>query len=227
MSPIGYDPITLNHWLWFKYQCHECSPADFQRLFENIIKCARPEFIAIKPYGNIGDRKCDGLFHAEGAVFQVYSPDDLKQAELKRKIKEDLDGAVKYWKNILKEWTFVYNVRRGLPPDIPGELDTHRRRYPQLNIDHLSGDGLWEMARGLTLQQRSEVFGSPNGYEHLFLSPGERTGDRARNRRRTIRSSAGSNVADQPARCCNGDGTGATVRCSALGATKRGRPAVE
>lgn len=38
MTTTGYDPITLNHWLWFKYQCHESSPADFQRLFENIIK---------------------------------------------------------------------------------------------------------------------------------------------------------------------------------------------
>ena len=36
MIPTGYDPVTLNHWLWFKYQCHECSPADFQRLFENV-----------------------------------------------------------------------------------------------------------------------------------------------------------------------------------------------
>jgi hypothetical protein len=172
MIPTGYDPITLNHWLWFKYQCHESSPADFQRLFENVIKRARPEFIQIKPYGNIGDRKCDGLFHAEGTVFQVYSPDELKQAELKKKIKEDLDGAVKHWKAILKEWVFVYSARRGLPPDIPSALDTHRKRYPSLTIDHLSSDKLWEMARGLTLQKRAEVLGAPNGYEHLFFTPG-------------------------------------------------------
>jgi len=172
MIPTGYDPITLNHWLWFKYQCHECSSADFQRLFENVIKRARPEFIQIKPYGNIGDRKCDGLFHAEGTVFQVYSPDELKQAELKKKIKEDLDGAVKHWNAILNVWVFVYNARRGLPPDIPGALDTHRKRYPKLTIDHLSNDNLWEMARELTLQKRAEVLGAPNGYEHLFFAPG-------------------------------------------------------
>src|SRR6202047_4482756 len=135
MIPNGYAPITLNHWLWFKYQCHECSPADFQRLFENIIKRAKPEFIQIKPYGNIGDRKCDGLFHADGTVFQVYSPDDLKQADLQKKIKEDCDGAVKHWKATLKNWVFVYNARRGLPPDIPGTLDEQRKRHPKLNID--------------------------------------------------------------------------------------------
>jgi len=172
MIPKGYDPITLNHWLWFKYQCHECSPADFQRLFENIIKRAKPEFMQIRPYGKIGDRKCDGLFLAEGTVFQVYSPDDLKQADLQKKIKEDCDGAVKHWKATLKNWVFVYNARRGLPPDIPGALDGQRKKHRKLNIDHMSSDKLWEMARGLTVQQRAEVLGAPAGYEHLFFAPG-------------------------------------------------------
>lgn len=171
MIPSDYDPITLNHWLWFKYQCHECSPAEFQRLFENIIKRARPEFIQIKPYGNIGDRKCDGLFHADCTVFQVYSPDELKQTELKKKIKEDCDGAVKHWTK-LKNWVFVYNARRGLPPDIPGILDEQRQKHRKLTIDHMSSDSLWEMARGLSLQQRAEVLGAPAGYEHLFFAPG-------------------------------------------------------
>ena len=94
MIPTSYDPITLNHWLWFKYQCHDCSPADFQRLFENVIKRVRPQFIAIKPYGNIGDRKCDGLFYADGASLPgLLAGRTLKQAELESKIKEDLDGA--------------------------------------------------------------------------------------------------------------------------------------
>lgn len=170
MIPSGYDPITLNHWLWFKYQCHECSPTEFQRLFENVIKRARPEFIQIRPYGNIGDRKCDGLFLADGTVFQVYSPDELKQAELQAKIEEDFDGAVANWKD-LKKWVFVYNARRGLPPDIPATLGTQQAKHPTLTIESLSSDALWEMARHLTVQQRAEILGAPNGYEHLFLAP--------------------------------------------------------
>jgi hypothetical protein len=172
MIPAGYDPITLNHWLWFKYQCHESSPADFQRLFENVIKRSRPEFMQIRPYGNIGDRKCDGLFHVDGTVFQVYSPDELKQAELQAKIEEDCEGAVAHWKAGLKNWVFVYNARRGLPPDIPATLDKQKAKHPTLTIDHISSDKLWEMARGLTVQQRSEVLGAPNGYEHLFFAQG-------------------------------------------------------
>jgi hypothetical protein len=63
----------------------------------------------------IGDRKCDGLFFEKGVVFQVYSPDELTQAALKKKIREDLAGAVKHWKTAVTEWVFVYNVRPGLP----------------------------------------------------------------------------------------------------------------
>ena len=174
MVPAAYDPVTLNHWLWFKYQCHECSPADFQRLFENIIKRARPEFIQIKPCGSMGDRKCDGLFQADGTVFQVYAPDEFKQSVLKKKIREDCDGAVQNWPQ-MKQWVFVYNARRGLQPDVPGVLDEQRQKHPKLHIDHICNDRLWEMARCLSLQQRAEVLGAPAGYEYLFLAPSATT----------------------------------------------------
>ena len=168
----GYDPITLNHWLWYKYQCHEGSANEFQRLFENILKRAKPEFMQIRPYGRIGDRKCDGLFYSQNSstVFQVYSPDDLKQAEVQKKIDEDLDGAVHHWGDSLKRWVFVYNVRRGLPPDIPKTLKEKQQQYPDLELDHLSSDRLWEIARSLTIQQRAEILGAPTGYEHLFFT---------------------------------------------------------
>jgi hypothetical protein len=126
--PFGYDPILLNHFLWYKYRCSECSFSEFQILFENIIKRVEPKFMSVRPYGPIGDRKCDGLFFAEGAstVFQVYAPDELKQDELIRKINEDLEGAVLHWSESLQCWIFVYNVRRGVPPDVNIRLT----RYP-------------------------------------------------------------------------------------------------
>lgn len=172
ITPDRYDPVTLNHWLWFKYRCHEGSATEFQQLFENIMKRAEPEFTQIRPYGNIGDRKCDGLFDAGSTIFQVYSPDELKQAELQKKIEEDLDGAVKHWGKVLQTWFFVYNARRGLPPDIFRQtLHKKQAQYPNITIKTLSSDELWEITRDLSLQQRSEILGAPSGYEYLFLSP--------------------------------------------------------
>lgn len=170
--PSIFDPITLNHWLWFKYLCHESTFTEFQRLFENIMKRARPEFMQIKPYGSLGDRKCDGLFLVDTTIFQVYAPDELRLENLKSKIDEDLDFAADYWKDVLHAWWFVYNVRRGIAADVAMLLLSKKRQYPHLEIDHISNDGLWEIARNeLSLQQRAEVLGAPLGYENLFLVP--------------------------------------------------------
>ena len=167
--PSGFDAITLNQWLWFKYRCHECTPTEFQRLFEEVMKRHKPEFMQIRPYGNIGDRKMDGLLRADANIFQVYSPDDFTQAGVIKKINEDLDGAVEEWGDDIKSWTFVYNVRRGLPPDISRILNQKQKQYPEIRLDHISNDGLWEIARGLTPQQRAEIFGAPIGYEKYFI----------------------------------------------------------
>ena len=170
--PSGFDAITLYQWLWFKYRCHECTPTEFQRIFEEVMKRYKPEFMQIRPYGNIGDRKMDGLLRADSAIFQVYSPDDLTQAEVIKKIDEDLDGAVDEWGDDIKSWTFVYNVRRGLPPDIPRILSQKQKQYPKVRLEHISDDQLWEIARGLTPQQRAEILGAPIGYEKYFIPSG-------------------------------------------------------
>jgi hypothetical protein len=162
--PGGYDPITLNHWLWWKYRCHQASPSDFQMLFENVMKRMDPSFVQVRPYGNIGDRKCDGLYFHEGVVFQVYSPDEMKQAQVEAKIEEDLTGAIAHWRDRLKKWVFVYNARRGLPPDVPAMLQVQEARHPAVVIEAWSADALWEKMRGLTLQQRCEILGAPAGY---------------------------------------------------------------
>jgi hypothetical protein len=163
----AYDPTTFNHWMHWELACVDAGGEQFQRLFEKVIQRVEPKFIGIRPYGNIGDRKCDGLFFhdSQKVVFQVYSPDEVRQADLMAKINEDLSGALKHWGKGLNEWVFVYNARRGLAPDIPRELErqqrTLKRRYPKLKLDHMSNGTLWEMMRGLSLQQRCEILGPP------------------------------------------------------------------
>lgn len=159
--PDKYDSITYHHWLEFENRRLKRSSDDFQQLFEDIVVRAKPGFVRVRPYGNIGDRKCDGLFRTDSTFFQVYSPDELKQSKVKNKINEDLDGAVKHWGDALKKWFFVYKVRQKLTPDIPGTLQQKEKQYPNIEIAHLSNDDVWEIARGLNHQQRSEVLGVP------------------------------------------------------------------
>jgi hypothetical protein len=180
--PEKYDPITLNHWLWWKLKCFEASGEEFQQLFEATMVRTDSDFARIRPYGNSGDKKSDGILVVGDTVYQVYSPDDYKQADLKTKIQVDLDGAVAKWSNMTR-WVFVYNVRRGLAPDVGIELAAGKHRHPQLAIDHMSSDHLWERLRSLDLQARSEVLGAPNGYEHFFLASGDLQHERVKNGR--------------------------------------------
>jgi hypothetical protein len=156
-----YDPITYHHWQEFEIRRLKGSGDYFQQLFEEIMVRHRPGFTRVRPYGNIGDRKCDGLFQDDAIFFQVYSPDELTQAKVQKKIDEDLDGAIAHWGDALKEWFFVYNVKSGVAPDIIKTLDKKRKQYPDIKIEELSNDALWEMARRLSLQQRSEILGVP------------------------------------------------------------------
>ena len=103
-------------------------------------------------------------------VFQVYAPDELKQDELISKINEDLAGAVLHWSDSLQCWVFVYNVRRGVPPDVARLLVAKKTEYPTIEMDHWSNDALWEKVRAMSLQKRVEILGAPSGYEHLFFS---------------------------------------------------------
>jgi len=161
-NPDEYDSTTDYQHLKFENRCLRGSGDDFQQLFEDIMVRARPgEFERVRPYGRFGDRKCDGLIESEGTIFQVYSPDELKQAEVQKKIDEDLEGAVQHWSDILRKWVFVYNVKRGTPPDIKLTLQQKQKQYPDIEIDSWSNDYLWEITRGLSLQQRSEILGAP------------------------------------------------------------------
>lgn len=159
--PNEYDPITYHHWQEFELRRLKRSSEDFQQLFEDIMVRAKPGFVRVRPYGNIGDRKCDGLFRQDSIFFQVYSPDELGQGKVQKKIDEDLDGAVSHWGESIKTWVFVYNVKRGVSPGILDTLQEKQKQYPNIKINHLSNDDLWEITRNLSIERRNEILGLP------------------------------------------------------------------
>ena len=80
----------------------------FQRLFEKLMAKAYPnDFMACRPWGNVGDRKNDGYLASTRTLFQSYAPNDLTAAEAIKKIHEDFEGAKAHWEEYFDEWTFV------------------------------------------------------------------------------------------------------------------------
>jgi SMODS-associated and fused to various effectors sensor domain len=166
--PEHIDPLLYIHHLYWELRRLKGSPNDFQKMFEDVSARAKDHFIRIRPYGPHGDFKCDGLYWDDGTAYQVYSPDELKELETRKKIEDDLSGAVKHWGKNLKKWVFVFNVQRGLPATVVALLQEQREKYPHVTIDPMSNDDLWKIVSKLSVQDRTEILGPPPGYEELF-----------------------------------------------------------
>ena len=85
------------------------------------------DFIRVRPWGRSGDRKNDGYLKSRRTLFQVYAPNEMKASSALKKIDEDFNGALPYWKQYFDTWIFVHNVREGLSPEIAKKL---------LELDH-------------------------------------------------------------------------------------------
>lgn len=165
------SPLDLYHYLVWEKRCLAATPDEFQRLFELVARRLDSErFMRVRPYGKIGDRKMDGAFWADGVVFQVYSPDEVTQTKLTSKIETDLGGTHDELGKKLEEWVFVYNTRRGVPPDVPLNLHEYQREYPDVDISSMSEYDLWKRARDeLEAQERAEILGTPPaGWDQHF-----------------------------------------------------------
>jgi hypothetical protein len=91
----------------------------FQDFFSELMEMRYPgDFQRVKPYGKLGDRKCDGYHTSIKAVYQLYAPESLNLERMLKKIDEDFLGALAFWKDQMLEWRFVHNQWRGLAADV-------------------------------------------------------------------------------------------------------------
>lgn len=108
-----------------KNRLKETNGKEFQEIFTMIMKEKHGiDFQQVESYGNLGDKKVDGLL-IDNIAYQVYAPEVYKEAEVKKKIKSDFKGFMHhrekegYWKNA-KEIIFVIKTNRnnGITPEI-------------------------------------------------------------------------------------------------------------
>ena len=132
---------------------------EFQRLFADLMEKRYPggDFIRIRPWGRTGDRKNDGYLKSQRTLFQVYAPNEMKEAAALKKIEEDFTGALPHWKKYFHTWVFAHNARDGLGPGITKkllELDHNSKHvtvthwgYEELRLElfHLSAEAISDL----------------------------------------------------------------------------------
>lgn len=95
----------------------------FEDWFASIMEKRFPgDFIRVRPWGNVGDRKNDGYVRSKRWLFQVYAPNDMSVKDALAKIEEDYKGAFPYWEQYFDKWIFVHNSKQGLSPDVTAKL---------------------------------------------------------------------------------------------------------
>lgn len=134
----------------------------FQRLFEKLMAKTHPnDFMACRPWGNVGDRKNDGYLPSARTLFQSYAPNELNATEAIKKINEDFEGAKEHWEQYFDEWTFVHNAPDGrLGPHIIEALSKLAQKNPKIKIGHCGWDEMLSKFRKLSLQDLESWFGS-------------------------------------------------------------------
>jgi hypothetical protein len=105
---------------------HEAKGTEFQGLFERVMQLRYPkDFLTIKPYGNVGDRKNDGYLPSSGTYHQVYAPEQPQANKTviiaAKKAKTDFEGLKRQWNHAtpIKAFRFVFNDEyTGCPADV-------------------------------------------------------------------------------------------------------------
>jgi C-terminal domain 10 of the ABC-three component (ABC-3C) systems len=133
----------------------------FQGLFETLMGKVYPgDFIACRPWGNIGDRKNDGYLSSKRILFQVYAPNEMSASEAISKINEDFEGAKEHWEEYFNEWIFVHNTHDGrLSPQIIEKLEKLKLENPEFKIGHWGYEELLIEFRKLDLADLESWFG--------------------------------------------------------------------
>lgn len=133
---------------------------EFQTLFERLMGLAyKADFMACRPWGNVGDRKNDGFLKSERRLFQVYAPNEMEATKAVAKITEDFEGAKIHWSKDFDKWSFVHNATDGLPPHVQQHLLELERANPGVLLEPWGLEELRTVFRRLSLDDRASWFG--------------------------------------------------------------------
>lgn len=146
--------------------------AAFQDLFADIMEKRYPDgdFIRVRPWGSSGDRKNDGYLKSQRTLFQVYAPNEMKEAKALEKIDEDFNGALPHWQKHFDAWVFVHNSREGLGPGITKRLLDLDSEHDQITIKAWGFNDLRHEFFGLADEDIRVILGpAPTGRDFLEL----------------------------------------------------------
>ena len=144
MSPFEQSLFELSLRLAF----HEKRGDEFQVFFSQLMGFRYPtDFIATRPWGQLGDRKCDGYLKSTRTLFQCFAPNELELSVTLKKMEEDFVGAMPHRTEFFDSWVFVHNAPdERLATDIARKLVELEGKAPGLKTQAWGFSALRKMA---------------------------------------------------------------------------------
>lgn len=124
----------------FQNKIYKSNGQAFEDMFTAIMNYSEEHFQAIKPWGNIGDRKNDGYIKDKGIFFQVYAPEEIEKSYVNtvHKLKIDFTLLKNQWDPI-NEFYFVINDKyKGVNADCEIAIKEIKNKYNLVKAEFLT-----------------------------------------------------------------------------------------
>ena len=184
---------TAYYEVLFHLRYVESTGDSFQDLFSSIMEMGhRSDFVRVRPWGNVGDRKNDGYLRSKRQLFQCFAPREMTIRKCITKIKTDFTAALPYWQEYFDQWIFTHNDKTGLAPDVLSLLLKLSNDYKPLVATHWGYSELLAEFKALEQTSVASLLGPAPGLKdvvnvrvaaveqllkHLALQPEQLTSD--------------------------------------------------
>lgn len=152
--------------LLFKNKIYASDGQMFEDFFSSVMVKSNPNFMQVKPYGSIGDRKNDGFDKTTGEYFQVFAPQDIHNSSTivsaTAKLEDDFEGLYNYWndKYPIKKYHFVVNDKyRGVPPQLYSKISELETAYPEVEFDIFTSAKLEDIVLNMDIDAVTDILG--------------------------------------------------------------------
>lgn len=156
-------PLDYQYKIALRLKLRQTSGDAFQDFFSNVMgKLHSDDFVRVRPYGQKGDKGCDGYLQSSGQIFQCYGAlngDKNKVDYLVSKMEEDFAKAKKNLSEILKEWHMVHNLVDGLPVEAITKLDELKKANPGITFGFVGIEGIESRIAQLSPDNIAEFLG--------------------------------------------------------------------
>ncbi len=135
----------------------------FQQLLGRVMSMSHPgDFVQTRPWGKLGDEKCDGYLRSQRRFLQCYAPNELSKRVTLSKLNEDFEGALPHAKDFFDEWVFAHNAEDGrLPTWLVTEIERLQAAHPTIKIDLCGYEELRKKVMDLPEKDLVALLGAP------------------------------------------------------------------